>query len=74
MKSHYIFAQEMLKELAKSGHNVTVFTVFKTKDLPQNYHEIVLELPSLNGNKNNYLTYSPKKYVPMDLDTHFFRV
>uniref|UniRef100_A0A336KL35 UDP-glucuronosyltransferase n=1 Tax=Culicoides sonorensis TaxID=179676 RepID=A0A336KL35_CULSO len=48
IKSHYLIAQNLLRELANSGHNVTVFTVFKTQNLPQNYKEITLNLPSLD--------------------------
>lgn len=49
MKSHYLIAQNVLKELAKSGHNVTVFTGFKSNNLPLNYREVQLKLPSLDG-------------------------
>lgn len=49
MKSHYLFAQNMLIELAKSGHNVTVFTRFKSDNLPENFKEITLQLPNLDG-------------------------
>lgn len=44
-KSHYVLSLPLLKELAKSGHNLTVITLFKTKNLPDNFHEIVIELP-----------------------------
>lgn len=49
IKSHYIFAQNCLKELAKSGHNVTVFTGFQSDNLPANYREVHLKLDSLDG-------------------------
>lgn len=49
VKSHYLFAQNCLKELAKSGHNVTVFTGFQSDNLPSNYREVHLELGSLDG-------------------------
>lgn len=49
VKSHYLIAQNLLRELAKSGHNVTVFTGFKSNDLPENYKEITLKLESLDG-------------------------
>ncbi|XP_063703616.1 UDP-glycosyltransferase UGT5-like [Culicoides brevitarsis] len=48
MKSHYLFAQNLLKELALDGHNVTVFTGFETKNLPPNYREVKLNLASLD--------------------------
>lgn len=50
IKSHYLLVQNVLKELAKSGHNVTVFTGFKKSDLPKNYREVTLNLISLDGN------------------------
>lgn len=50
MKSHYLIAQNVLKELARNGHNVTVFTRFKSSNLPENYREVFLKLPSLDGN------------------------
>lgn len=49
IKSHYLFAQSFLKELAKSGHNVTVFTGFKSQNLPENYREVPIKLGSLDG-------------------------
>lgn len=49
IKSHYILVQNVFKELAKSGHNVTVFTPFKTKNLPENYREVTVKLSSLDG-------------------------
>lgn len=49
MKSHYSFAQNTLKELAKAGHNVTVFTRFKSDNLPKNYREITMQLPNMDG-------------------------
>lgn len=49
IKSHYLFAQNFLKELAKSGHNVTVFTGFQSSNLPKNYREVSLKLSSLDG-------------------------
>uniref|UniRef100_A0A336MP72 CSON004228 protein n=1 Tax=Culicoides sonorensis TaxID=179676 RepID=A0A336MP72_CULSO len=53
MKSHYLIAQNLLKELAKSGHNVTVFTGFKTPNLPANYREVTLKLPSMDAFKKD---------------------
>lgn len=44
-KSHYVLSLPLLKELARSGHNLTVITLYKTKNLPANFHEIVIELP-----------------------------
>lgn len=49
IKSHYIIAQPLLKELAQSGHNVTVITSFKTKNLPTGYHEINIDVLKLDG-------------------------
>lgn len=49
MKSHYLIAQNFLKELAKDGHNVTVFTGFKSNNLPKNYREVMVKVPSLDG-------------------------
>ncbi|XP_063703611.1 UDP-glycosyltransferase UGT5-like [Culicoides brevitarsis] len=51
IKSHYLFAQNLLKELALDGHNVTVFTGFETKNLPPNYREVKLNLASLDDFK-----------------------
>ncbi|XP_063704743.1 LOW QUALITY PROTEIN: UDP-glycosyltransferase UGT5-like [Culicoides brevitarsis] len=53
MKSHYLIAQNFLKELAKAGHNVTVFTGFKSNNLPQNYREVVVNVPSLDEFKKS---------------------
>lgn len=43
--SHYVLISPLLKELALSGHNVTVLSLKQTKNLPPNYNEIFVELP-----------------------------
>lgn len=53
-KSHYVLALPLLKELARSGHNLTVLSIYKTKNLPENFHEIYIKVPqrfwdSVNG-------------------------
>lgn len=69
MKSHYFIAQNVLKELAKSGHNVTVFTGFKSNNLPPNYREVHVNLPNLDGKLYTYLK-SRSKYA----DFRFYRI
>ncbi len=45
-KSHYVLALPLLKELTRSGHNITVLSIFKTKNLPkENFTEIYIDLP-----------------------------
>lgn len=39
-KSHWILGQHLLKELAKSGHEVTVVSPFPLKNPPTNYRDI----------------------------------
>lgn len=51
MKSHYFIAQNFLKELANNGHSVTIFTGFKSNNLPPNYKEVYVEVPSLDGKR-----------------------
>uniref|UniRef100_A0A336K257 UDP-glucuronosyltransferase n=1 Tax=Culicoides sonorensis TaxID=179676 RepID=A0A336K257_CULSO len=46
MKSHFLVGQHLLKELAKSGHEVTVISPFKIKDPPKTYHEITTTIPN----------------------------
>lgn len=58
-KSHYEMIKPLLKELARSGHNLTVLTFFKTKNLPDNFHEIIIELP---------------KHVYDEIEGNFFKI
>lgn len=46
MKSHFIVGQQLLKELALSGHDVTVICPFKVKNPPKTYHEIITTIPN----------------------------
>lgn len=46
MKSHFIVGQQLLKELAISGHEVTVICPFKVKNPPKSYHEIITTIPN----------------------------
>ncbi|XP_056637124.1 UDP-glucosyltransferase 2-like [Diorhabda sublineata] len=43
-KSHYFLGNELMKGLAKAGHEVTILTVYEEKDPPnENYKQIVLK-------------------------------
>lgn len=42
-KSHYYIGHNLLKALAEEGHDVTVISPFKEKDLIPNYKEVFLE-------------------------------
>lgn len=44
MRSHYIVVEQLLRDLAESGHNVTVISQFTVKNPPKNYREIVIDL------------------------------
>lgn len=46
MKSHFIVGQQLLKELALAGHDVTVICPFKIKNPPKSYHEITTTIPN----------------------------
>lgn len=39
-KSHWILGQNLLKELARSGHEVTIISPFPLKNPPKNYRDI----------------------------------
>lgn len=60
MKSHFIVGQVLLKELALSGHDVTVISPFKIKNPPKTYREITTIIPNQsyesNKTENNVLT------------------
>ncbi|XP_060872471.1 UDP-glycosyltransferase UGT5-like [Metopolophium dirhodum] len=42
-RSHYGAFEPLLKELARKGHNVTVFSPFSMKNPPSSYHHIQVE-------------------------------
>lgn len=40
--SHHILGRQLMLELAERGHNVTVIDVYKEKNVPNNYKQIIL--------------------------------
>lgn len=42
-RSHYYIGQNLMKGLAKEGHDVTVISPFKEKKPIENYNEVFLE-------------------------------
>lgn len=46
MKSHFMVGQQLLKELALAGHDVTVICPFKIKNPPKTYHEVTTSIPN----------------------------
>lgn len=44
MRSHYIVVEELLRDLAESGHEITVVSQFPIKNAPANYREIVIDI------------------------------
>lgn len=51
-KSHWILAQNLLLELARSGHEITVISPFPLKSPPKNYRDIeTIEIKDIMENK-----------------------
>lgn len=46
MRSHYIVVEQLLRDLAESGHKITVVSQFPIKDPPANYREVVIDVPN----------------------------
>lgn len=44
MRSHYIVVEQLLRNLAKSGHEITVVSQFAIVDPPRGYREIIIDL------------------------------
>lgn len=46
MRSHYIVIEQVLRDLAQSGHEITVVSQFPIKNPPTNYREILINVSS----------------------------
>lgn len=46
MRSHYIVVEQLLRDLAQSGHEVTVVSQFPIKNPPVNYREVLIDIPN----------------------------
>ena len=44
MRSHYLSVEQLLRELAESGHEITVVSQFAVNNPPTNYRELVIDV------------------------------
>ncbi|KAL4713974.1 hypothetical protein ACJJTC_005605 [Scirpophaga incertulas] len=58
-KSQYIMLKPIALELARRGHNVTVISVFKENNPPENYHQVLVDdniWDSMGGRRPSHFT------------------
>ncbi|KAG5880554.1 hypothetical protein JTB14_021226 [Gonioctena quinquepunctata] len=68
-KSHYIFGERILKELAKRGHEVTMVSAYTLKQSVPNFTDIYLDgfLEGLDDHDDIYVEMEKSPYINMSL-------